>query len=348
MFQASTAPRADRPTTVDHGHPSESREEGDKPLFEHGSLRTSAVDQEAALPSGVPPTNAAIEPERPAKRLRMTPPSCGEAAEGTKSRPSTPDPDERPSRPSSASSSPSPSSSPGVAARPFVPQPASPPQFRTPRFTFANGASRAPVSPPTSAARFVLDRDRNTPGPEAVSGRPNFILPPADDSRGLSKATDPAANGVLAALLLSPRKKGPKFVAGGLAATVRDWAFEIANALPTARGGIQSQHGRSSEPAASRIKLEGSTPGPREAWRLVRGRSHGGSHSATSEGYLDVSPEHWILIGEQRSSNMEIKRPRDKLQHDLHAGDSVAVHPPVWDVRIAGKSWHVGPLWDKL
>ncbi|KAL8774593.1 MAG: hypothetical protein Q9209_000966 [Squamulea sp. 1 TL-2023] len=215
----------------------------------------------------------------------------GEVIEEAPSPTSTPLPNKR-RRLDAISISSSPSPSP--------PHSSSSPQVNTSPQTYPS----SPLHLTAHTQPFILSPKRppSTPFPNA-SARPPFVLPPRSPS-------PPLAN--LHPIFSPHRRGGPKFLPGGMAATVRDWVVDVAANVPATKAGEWDM-------------------------RFRVGEVRGGERVTLVE-EMEPSKEReerkrWMLVG----NNGQVSR-----------GVMVGIRRPVWDVDVQGETWGVGVDWGLL
>ncbi|KAM7196545.1 hypothetical protein V8F20_007019 [Naviculisporaceae sp. PSN 640] len=172
--------------------------------------------------------------------------------------------------------------------------------------------------------------------------KPKFLYPPSFKPLGPSDA--PAENSVLPADhladIFSPlKRKGAKYIPGGLAAELRDWLVDVKTEsdkrlLPT---GV--------------AKLEvGSVRNGGRGLTLISGRPT--SFAATVPG--SEAPEfRTVLVGEGGLGNEDqagLDGSRDKKAKNIvSTGKVVGVAPPAWDVDLPGQGrWSVAYRWELM
>ncbi|KAL9598864.1 MAG: hypothetical protein Q9219_004203 [cf. Caloplaca sp. 3 TL-2023] len=193
----------------------------------------------------------------------------------------------------SISSTSSPPSSPPQTAKPY---PSSPQPLPS---------SQPSSPPPTHTARFILSPKASSHTTTTVPPRPSFTLPPRSPSPPPSLLTHP---------LFSPhRKGGPRYISGGMAATVRDWVVDVAASAPR-RGNEWNI-----------VMRLGDCRAPEEGGKMILVQAEIG------EGGGD---ERWLLVGQGDGRGREVGR-----------GAIVGVRTPVWDVEVRGERWRVGVDW---
>jgi hypothetical protein len=111
----------------------------------------------------------------------------------------------------------------------------------------------------------------------------------------------------------SPRRRGARYLPGGLAAQLQSWLSEV-----------KSWEGTRDHDAALRVTVEDVSPGGH--MYLVRGT--GGS--GVSKGY--------ILAGEGKLTGLERRA-------SVEVGNVVVIEEPVWEVSLLGDMWTVGCNW---
>ena len=348
-----SAASANRPLVRKHQEASTSNVDSlqPDPGSDHGDVETIESLSERDVSDHEPPLEERDGATPPAKRRRVTPPVSSETDESISSA-SSGEVDRRYPRPPSPNqgSSPSPRPIPRLKMRAASPKFNTPrirvasPKFSTPRVRLSHAASHAIASPQPKAPRFVMPHSH--PASPGMPARPNFILPPSESHVAASAASGPS-QGALAALLLSPRKRGQKFVAGGLAETVRGWALDVATSIPLGAG-RERRPPDQLDRSIARLELREPAVGLGIGWCLAR---HAKSErpGAVSGEEADRSHEHWILIRQPlKGPSSGFRRRRNSGRNDLGANSSIAIRPPVWDVNIAGRTWRVAPQWDLL
>ncbi|CAK3949813.1 Hypothetical predicted protein [Lecanosticta acicola] len=117
----------------------------------------------------------------------------------------------------------------------------------------------------------------------------------------------------------SPHRRGEKFVAGGMAATMQQWVIE------TGQGAAHSRRGQSylrGEDYVLRVKAEtviGSGP------ILMQGK-----------------------LPDDEEMNLMLVREARKTSSDVVQGSMVGVRAPTWEMELDGRKWTVGVDWKIL
>ncbi|TEY22896.1 hypothetical protein BOTCAL_1529g00020 [Botryotinia calthae] len=131
----------------------------------------------------------------------------------------------------------------------------------------------------------------------------------------------------------SPHRKGRQYLAGGLAAEVRDWLINIDSGI----GGVQKGKERISE-WVTRIKIEEVRRDGREMC-LVRGKQ---VRDVDGEMVVDVLGEVRVMLaGEGMGTGLQ-------RGMDVDVGKMVGVKGPVWEIMVEGVKWGVGVEWKVL
>ena len=201
-------------------------------------------------------------------------------------------------------------------------------------------APRRPVS--TTAPRFLL----STPAPQSTPHDPNslstqnanatpFLKPPRfrppDPSSTTQTQSDPLPD------QFSPHRKGQKYIAGGLAAEVRDWLMNLEGAIPDTRGK------RRDEEWLIRIVVDEVSGGFKEGMRMVRGRQIHALDVLGEVGEMadTVGGVKVILAGEGAGTGLQ-------KGSAVEVGKMVGIKGPVWEVVVEGVKWGVGVDWKVL
>lgn len=169
--------------------------------------------------------------------------------------------------------------------------------------------SRTPRSTP---GRFILpstetSRATFTYTDEATPNRPAFLtasLPPPEPAEPLPDA-------------FSPRRRGQKFVPGGLAAEVQSWVIEAAQSATQSKRGRDSSRDEDSMYVMKIEKVQGKEP------ILTRGLGS------------DSSPVNAVLV--EGKVNERTKR--------VQVDDMVSIRLPRWEAQICDEHWIVGVDW---
>ncbi|KAI9647813.1 hypothetical protein NHQ30_004201 [Ciborinia camelliae] len=135
----------------------------------------------------------------------------------------------------------------------------------------------------------------------------------------------------------SPHRKGQKYVAGGLAAEVRDWLIDIDSSIPS-HGTTGVQKGKNKEWIVKMLVNEVSGSG-RMGMCLVKGRQMrdvDGEEVVDDLGMVKV-----ILAGEGTGTGLQRGR-------DVEVGKVVQIKGPVWEMVVEGEKWGVGVDWKVL
>lgn len=189
--------------------------------------------------------------------------------------------------------------------------------------TATSPASRRPV--PSTAPRF-LPSVPSTPHQSQTT----FLKPPrfrVPDPPEQGQLTDPPPEH------FSPRKRGQKYVAGGLAAEVRDWLVDIGSAMPS------KSNTRTDGPWLVKLMVDEISGGERAGFTLVRGRQVLSGDVDTMIDSLGVISV--ILAGEGAGTGLQNGTR-------VEVGTTVGITSPVWDVMIDGEKWGVGVDWKVL
>lgn len=186
-----------------------------------------------------------------------------------------------------------------------------------------------PHLPPSTKRRRIDDGEASST-PQPTPGR--FILPSTDTSQTTFGHTDgatPSRPAFLMASLpppepaeplpdaFSPRRRGQKFMPGGLAAELQSWVIEAAQTAS------HSKHGKGMATAEDWMQVmkieEAEGDGPIFARGTVTGRGHA---------------QAVLVDGQAKQKNDKVK-----------AGETVSIRLPTWDVQVLGETWMVGVDW---
>ncbi|TAQ89387.1 hypothetical protein B7494_g2267 [Chlorociboria aeruginascens] len=185
---------------------------------------------------------------------------------------------------------------------------------------------RRPIS--TTAPRFL-----STPGPSSTpqnEAHDNpFLKPPRfqpPDSLPAQSPKDPLPE------QFSPHRRGQKYVAGGLAAEVRDWLINIDSAVPP------STQKSKDDPWIVRIGIEEISGDGKRGITLVRGRKMLSDEGGGSDKLASIKI---ILAGEGARTGLQ-------KGAKVEIGKVVGIKGPVWEVVIEGEKWGVGVDWQVL
>lgn len=121
----------------------------------------------------------------------------------------------------------------------------------------------------------------------------------------------------------SPHRRGQKYLAGGLAAEVRDWLVNLESAIPQ----------KKDEPWVVRIVVDEVSGGGRAGMTLIKGQQKQPDGTVDNPGVVKV-----ILAGEGAGSGLQ----RGSM---VEAGKTVGIKGPVWEVLLEGEKWGVGVDW---
>lgn len=189
--------------------------------------------------------------------------------------------------------------------------------------TTISPVSRRPV--PLVAPRFLPSAPSNPHQDQNTFIKPPRFRVPEPPEQG--QLTDPPPEH------FSPRKRGQKYVAGGLAAEVRDWLVDMSSPIPS------NSNTRKDSPWLVRLMVDEISGGERAGFTLVRGRqvlSDDVDTMIDSFGVISV-----ILAGEGASTGLQNGTK-------VEVGTAVGIKSPVWDVMIEGEKWGVGVDWEAL
>ncbi|KAI2640129.1 hypothetical protein GGS21DRAFT_487871 [Xylaria nigripes] len=156
--------------------------------------------------------------------------------------------------------------------------------------------------------------------------------------------------------IFSPRRKGPKYVAGGLAAEVRNWLVDVEAGIGS--GSMLSSTVNHDKEWAARIQVDELRGGDGNArgMTLILGRAviheesiaanelHSQETSENERGtdVLDMSTVKLILAGSGRLSGLGIAS-------DVRPGSLLGISRPTWDVALDGLGrWVVACDWTVL
>ncbi|KAL8727478.1 MAG: hypothetical protein Q9166_006002 [cf. Caloplaca sp. 2 TL-2023] len=189
------------------------------------------------------------------------------------------------------------------------PSPSPPHTFSSPpqRASSPNAGPSSPPHPPTHIQPFILSPKRPpSTSTSATASRPPLVFPPRSPS-------PPTA--MLHPVFSPHRRGGPKFLPGGLAATVRDWVVDLAASTPATKEGQWDMRLRVGEVrCGERVTL------------VVEEEEENGEDRERSR-------KSWMLVG----GSGEVRK-----------GMVVGIRRPVWDVDVQGPVWRVGVDWGIL
>ncbi|KAF7898249.1 hypothetical protein EAF00_004695 [Botryotinia globosa] len=131
----------------------------------------------------------------------------------------------------------------------------------------------------------------------------------------------------------SPHRKGRQYLAGGLAAEVRDWLINIDSGI----GAVQKGKERNGE-WVTRIKIEEVRRDGREMC-LVRGRQ---VRDVDGEEVIDGLGEVRVMLAGE-GTGIGLQRGMD-----VDVGRIVGIKGPVWEIVVDGVKWSVGVEWKVL
>lgn len=159
------------------------------------------------------------------------------------------------------------------------------------------------ILPSTGTIRTTFTQgDGDTPN----SNRPAFLMPSLPPPEAVAPLPD----------AFSPRRRGQKFVPGGLASELQSWIIETAQTATQSRPRNSLQVDDSVH-VINVVEAEGDGP------VFVHGTSSG------------KGPAKALLVDGQ--ANQKAVR--------VKAGDSVSIKLPTWDVQVSGETWLVGVDW---
>jgi hypothetical protein len=183
--------------------------------------------------------------------------------------------------------------------------------------------SRHPVS--STAPRF-LPSTQSFPQPTEVTFlKPPRFLPPDASEQG--HLTDPLPE------QFSPHRRGQKYVAGGLAAEVRDWLVNIESARPS------NSTTNKDSPWLLKLMIDAISGGGRAGMTLVRGHQ---VLSADLDRVIDSLGVICVILAGEGTGNGLQKHSK------VEVGKVVGIKGPLWDVVIEGDKWGVGVDWKVL
>lgn len=187
------------------------------------------------------------------------------------------------------------------------------PRFLMPSSTLRPTSTSTPHNRATPA--FVLPRE---PSSTPVPDEPQFVAPPR--FRPIAEPELEPREPLPAAF--SPRKRGQKFIIGGLANEVRGWLID----LETHSGSV----GFKKEDTKYGLKL------------TVHGVS-GGKGCFTSVIGEQVSGREVRMILGERGLGDDLQRSKESER-----GDTIGVKPPIWEVELEGQKYGVCASWSVL
>lgn len=160
------------------------------------------------------------------------------------------------------------------------------------------------IMPSTGTSRMPLTQaDGNTP----TSSRPAFLMaslpPPPETVSPLPDA-------------FSPRRRGQKFVPGGLASELQSWVIEAAQTASQSR----PRNALSVDDAVHVIDVD----------------EIKGSGPVFANGTKPDKETHKVLLVDGQAN-----QKADKVK----AGDRVSIRLPTWEVQVLGEAWTVGVDW---
>lgn len=184
-------------------------------------------------------------------------------------------------------------------------------------------------SPP--APRFLMSTPASSStlrGPQDI--QPAFLRPPRFRPPDPTKQThaDPFPD------QFSPHGRGRKYLAGGLAAEVRDWLVNLEATIPVA----SAQRIKEDSWIANVVVDESNGTGG-TGMTMVRGRQakSDAAHAIVNDsGVVKV-----ILAGEGVGTGL-------KRGSKVEIGRTIGTKGPVWEVVIGGEKWGVGVEWKVL
>jgi len=173
------------------------------------------------------------------------------------------------------------------------------------------GASRLPTADPStqSLAHSIL------------SSRPTFIKPPPPAPSNEREEALPDA--------FSPHRRGQKYIAGGLADTVRGWVVDTARQVHghgyQSSAGQRGRAGTVEAEEAMRVRVV--EVGGHEGMRMVRGMTMEGKEVRV------------VLAGSGKAQMGSA---------GVRFSDVIVVTKPCWEVDVVGEKWFVGVEWSVL
>jgi hypothetical protein len=184
--------------------------------------------------------------------------------------------------------------------------------------------------PLPTAPRFVLSTPAKPTSsmPAPIESTDTFLRPPRfkppDEEH--EAAVEPLPEH------FSPRRRGQKFLAGGLAAEVRGWLVDLeSQATRSARNPVKDDGWK------IKIAVDEVTGGHGAGMTLVRGRRVGSNAEATN-----LYPIHMMLGGEEGMSEGIRKGEQAAV------GKVIGVKGPAWEVDVDGVRWGVSAAWKVL
>lgn len=180
-------------------------------------------------------------------------------------------------------------------------------------------AVRNPEVPPENHYATVLDSERPPPyepstrhhHPPTFRPAPRFKAPEPPGLGSHPRRATPLPEA------FSPQRRGAKYVAGGLAAEVRDWLVQVKSA---------AEYDRPAEGASVRAAVDGVRAG--DGMWIVAGHHPATGAGAESGTEVDGGPARIILAGDGRIAAGLGGRKT------VREGGTVAMYQPLWDAHL--------------
>ncbi|TKA47369.1 hypothetical protein B0A49_13153 [Cryomyces minteri] len=194
-----------------------------------------------------------------------------------------------------------------------------------------------PVPPRSTPRRFVfhpstpLPQTTTTSSSLATPSRPTFLIPAPSTSAAVAASPPPEA--------FSPRRRRDRFVAGGMAAEVSKWAFEVG----------QPCRQRYANPTESADENESGTWALRfEVMEVREGTLVKGRRRESDTGPAAEAGSSGVAVSAFLADRGTRPGAGGRGRDDLLAGAVVGVKAPAWTIRLEGAEWAVCVDWRVL
>jgi len=203
--------------------------------------------------------------------------------------------------------------------------------------------SSPPVEPPqrpsgsTSAPRFKLP---STPAPVPSSTPANtlaatFVKPPRfrppDGQEHQQRPSEPLPDA------FSPKRRGQKFLAGGLAAEVTGWIMNLESSTP-----VPSTTWSKDDTWMKDLIVDEIRGGPSDGMTLITGRQINLPLNEQESELVDSFAIFKVILA--GSGNSEAFQKATKLD----VRKKIRIRSPVWEAVIEGEKWDVAVTWEVL
>lgn len=180
-----------------------------------------------------------------------------------------------------------------------------------------------------NAPRFLIPSSNPRSVSQVLSESSIFAKPPQFRSQVPPYSQNPESD--LDPDQFSPRRKGEKYINGGLAAELRNWLVNIKSSMLVT-------YAMNNKPWLMKVLIEEFVEEGKGRMTLIKGNRLEGSGDEVSD---VVGTVRIILAGQASSIGLQKSSP-------IKNGGIVGVKGPLWEVSIEGEMWTVGVDWQLI